>query len=35
MRKYNTTKDNFEIIESNIESQDLANEREIYWIAFL
>ena len=34
MRKYNTTKDDFEIIESNIDSQDLANEREIYWIAF-
>ena len=34
MRKYNTTKDDFEIIESNINSQDLANEREIYWIAF-
>ena len=34
MRKYNTTKDDFEIIESNVDSQDLANEREIYWIAF-
>ena len=34
MRKYNITKDDFEIIESNIDSQDLANEREIYWIAF-
>lgn len=34
MRKYNTTKDDFEIIESNIDSQNLANEREIYWIAF-
>ena len=34
MRKYNTTKDDFEIIESNLDSQDLANEREIYWIAF-
>lgn len=34
MRKYNTTKDDFEIIESNLNSQDLANEREIYWIAF-
>lgn len=34
MRKYNTTKDDFEIIESNIDSQDLANEREIHWIAF-
>lgn len=34
MIKYNTTKDDFEIIESNIDSQNLANEREIYWIAF-
>ena len=34
MRKYNTTKDDFEIIESDISLQDLANEREIYWIAF-
>lgn len=34
MRKYNTTKDDFEIIESDLNSQDLANEREIYWIAF-
>ena len=34
MRKYNTTKDDFEIIESGLDSQDLANEREIYWIAF-
>ena len=34
MRKYNTTKDDFEIIESDLDSQDLANEREIYWIAF-
>lgn len=33
MRKYNTTKTDFEIIESNIETQDKANEREIYWIA--
>ena len=34
IRKYNTTKDDFEIIESDLDSQDLANEREIYWIAF-
>ena len=34
MRKYNTTKDDFEIIESDIDSQDLANAREIYWIAY-
>ena len=34
MRKYNTTKNDFEIIESDLNSQDLANEREIYWIAF-
>ena len=34
MRKYNTTKDDFEIIETDLNSQDLANEREIYWIAF-
>ena len=34
MRKYNTTKDDFEIIESDLNSQDLANDREIYWIAF-
>ena len=34
MRKYNTTKNDFEIIESDLDSQDLANEREIYWIAF-
>ena len=34
MRKYSTTKEDFEIIESNINSQDLANDREIYWVAF-
>lgn len=34
MRKYSTTKDDFEIIESDIDSQDLANAREIYWIAY-
>ena len=34
MRKYNTVKEDFEIIESEIESQDIANEREIYWIAY-
>ncbi len=33
MRKYNITRDNFEIIESNIESKEEANDREIYWIA--
>lgn len=34
MRKYNTTKDDFEIIEENIDNQELANDREIYWIAY-
>lgn len=34
MRKYNTTKDDFEIIEENIDTQEKANDREIYWIAY-
>ena len=34
IRKYSITRDNFEIIEKEIESLDIANEREIYWIAF-
>lgn len=34
MRKYNTTRDDFEIVETDIESQQEANIREIYWIQF-
>lgn len=34
MRKYKTTIDCFSIIEDNITTQDLANEREIYWINY-
>lgn len=34
MRKYNITKENFEILESNITSKELANSREVYWIDF-
>ena len=32
--KYSITRDNFEIIEQNIETQEQANEREIYQIAY-
>lgn len=34
IRKYNISKDDFEEIESNIETQELADLREIYWIEF-
>lgn len=34
MRKYHTTKDDFEIIEDSILTKDAAASREIYWIAF-
>lgn len=34
MRKYKITKECFEIIESNIETQEEANNREIYWISY-
>lgn len=34
IRKYSITRDNFEIIEQNIETQEQADEREIYWIAY-
>lgn len=34
MRKYNTNKDDFEIIEDNIETQKEADDREIYWISY-
>ena len=34
IRKYSITRDNFEIIEQNIETQEQVNEREIYWIAY-
>ena len=34
IRKYSITRDNFEIIEQDIETQEQANEREIYWIAY-
>lgn len=33
IRKYSITRSNFEVIEENIETQELANERERYWIA--
>ena len=34
MRKYNTTRKDFEIVETGIETQEEADDREIYWIAF-
>lgn len=34
MRKYNTNRDNFEIIEQNIENKSIADEREVYWISY-
>lgn len=34
MRKYNTSKEDFEILEDSIETQEEANKREIYWIAY-
>lgn len=34
MRKYNTTKEDFEIIEDSIETREEANLREIYWISY-
>lgn len=34
MRKYKITKESFEIIEDNIETQEEANNREIYWISY-
>lgn len=34
MRKYNTTKNDFEIIEDSILTKEEAANREIYWIAF-
>lgn len=34
IRKYNISKDNFEEIESDIETQELADLREMYWIEF-
>lgn len=34
IRKYSITRDNFEVIEQDIETQEQANEREIYWIAY-
>lgn len=34
IRKYSITRDNFEVIEDNLENSDITNEREIYWIAF-
>ena len=33
-RKYQTTRADFEIIEQGIETQEQADEREIYWIAY-
>lgn len=32
IRKYNITRNNFEIIENDIPNKELADEREIYWI---
>lgn len=34
MRKYNITKENFEILENDIASNELADSREVYWINF-
>lgn len=34
IRKYSITRDNFEVIEDNLENSNITNEREIYWIAF-
>lgn len=34
IRKYNISKDNFEIIETDIMTKELADEREIYWISY-
>ncbi len=34
IKKYNWTNFSHEIIESNIETQELANEREMYWIKY-
>ena len=34
MRKYKITKESFEIIEDNIETQEEADNREIYWISY-
>lgn len=34
MRKYNTTRDDFEIIETGIQTQEEADSREIYWIQY-
>lgn len=34
IRKYNTTRDDFEILEINIETQEEADNRERYWISY-
>lgn len=34
MRKYNTVRDDFEIIEDSIKTKEEASNREIYWIAY-
>lgn len=34
MRKYNTVREDFEIIEDSIETKEQASNREIYWIAY-
>lgn len=34
IRKYKITREDFEVIENNIETQEKSDEREIYWISF-